>query len=212
MPPATCRAVLPFVAFLTDTETVLADPAATAGVGAVQPPAVLPGVALLADACAIGAVALPGAVAGAPQLGAILPGEALLADALAIHAEPAGATAGGAAELGAVLAPVVVVTDALALQADAAAGAAPGAAGLGAVAAGPAFHAHTAARLQAEVPVATALRGVIQLPCKDAAPRVRAHRVGSGKRSVLALGQPCQWAVGKGGQDVGQVGDGPLSG
>lgn len=122
---------------------------------------------------------------GTPQLGAILPGETLLADALAVYAEPAGATAGRAAELGAVLAPIVVVADALALQADAAAGAAPGAVGLRAVAARPTLHAHTAARLQTEVPMAAALRGVIQLPCKDAGPRVRAHQVGDGKRSAL---------------------------
>lgn len=164
----------------------------------MQPPAVLPDVALPADARAVSAVAFPRAVAGAPQLGAILPGETLLADALAIHAEPAGATAGGAAELGAVLAPVVVVADALALQADTTAGAAPRAARLGAVAARPALHAHAAARLQAEVPVAAALWDVVQLPCKDAGPRVRAHWVGGGKRSALVPGQPIDGLWGRG--------------
>ena len=166
----------------------------------MQPPAVLPGVALLADARAVDAVALPRAVAGAPQLGAILPGETLLADALAVHAEPVGAAASRAAELGAVLAPVVVVADALALQADAAAGASPGAAGLGAVAARPALHAHAAAGLQAEVPMAAALRGVIQLPCKDAGPRVRAHQAGGGKRAAFAPGQPVDGLWGRGGR------------
>lgn len=178
----TCRAVLPSVAVLADAEPVLAEPAAAAGVGAVQPPAVLPGVALLADARAVDALSLPRAVAGTPQLGAVLSGEALLTDALPVHAEPVGAAAGGAAELGAVLAPVVVVADALALQAHATAGAAAGAAGLGAVAARPALHADAAAGLQAEVPVAAALRGVIQMPCKEVGPRVRAHPVGCGKK------------------------------
>lgn len=148
----------------------------------MQPPAVLPGVALLADARAVDALSLPRAVVGTPQLGAVLSGETLLTDAFPVHAEPVGAAASGAAELGAVLAPIVVVADALALQADATAGAAPGAAGLRAVAACPALHADTAAGLQAEVPVAAALWGVIQLPCKEVGPRVRAHPVGGGKK------------------------------
>lgn len=148
----------------------------------MQPPAVLPGVALLADARAVDALSLPRAVVGTPQLGAVLSGETLLTDAFPVHAEPVGAAASGAAELGAVLTPIVVVADALALQADATAGAAPGAAGLGAVAACPALHADTAAGLQAEVPVAAALWGVIQLPCKEVGPRVRAHPVGGGKK------------------------------
>lgn len=167
-------------------------PAAAAGVGAVQPGAVLAGEALLAHAGAVHAEPTARAVLGAAQLGAVVPGEALLAHALAVHAEPAGAAAGGAAELGAVLAPVVVVADALTLQAHAAAGAAPRAERLRAVAARPALHAHAAARLQAEIPVAAALRDVIQLPCKDAGPRVRTHRVRGGKRSVLVSGQPSE--------------------
>lgn len=158
----------------------------------MQPCAVLAGEALLAHAGAVHAIAPARAVARAAQLGAILAGETLLAHALAVHAEPAGAAAGGAAELGAVFAPIVVVADALALQAHAAAGAAPGATGLGAVATCPALHAHAAARLQAEIPMAAALRDVIQLPCKDAGPRVRTHRVGSGKRAVLVLGHPSE--------------------
>lgn len=208
-PPCTCGAVLPVIAFLADAEPLPAEPAAAAGVGAVQPPAVLAGEALLAHAGAVLAVAPARAVAGAAQLGAVLPGEALLAHALAVHAEPAGAAAGGAAQLGAVLAPVVVVADALALQAHAAAGAAPGAAGLGAVAACPALHAHAAARLQAEIPVAAALRDVIQLPCKDAGPRVRTHPLGGGKRSVLVSGQPSEGLEREAG--VGQGEDGPPS-
>lgn len=191
-PRSTCRAVLPAVAWLADAEPVAADAAAAAGAGAARPGAVLAAEALRALAGAVDAAAAARAVAGAAQLGAILPGESLLAHALAVHAEPAGAAAGGAAELGAVLAPVVAVADALALQAHAAAGAAAGAARLGAVAARPALHAHAAARLQAEIPVAAALRDVIQLPCKDAGARVRSHRVGGGKRWVLLSGQPSE--------------------
>lgn len=190
--PRTCRAVLPAVAFLADADPILADPAAAAGVGAVQPGAILTSESLLAHAGAVHAAAAPRAVSGAAQLRAVIPGESLLAHALAVHAEPPGAAAGGAAELGAVLAAVVAVADALALQAHAAAGAAPWAERLRAVAARPALHAHAAARLQAEIPVAAALRDVIQLPCKDAGPRVRTHRVGGGKRSVLVSGQPSE--------------------
>lgn len=137
---------------------------------------------------------------GAPQLGAILPGETLLTNALAIHAEPMGAAAAGTAELGAVLTPIVIVADALALQADTAAGAAPGAVGLRAVAARPALHAHAAAGLQAEVPMAAALWGVIQLPCKDAGPRVRASHISS------------LMGCGEGRKGVGQARDGPSFG
>lgn len=186
----TCRAVLPSVTILADTDAILADATSAAGVGTPQPPAVLSGVALHAHTGAVGAVPLARAVAGAAGLGAVLPGEALLTDTLSIHAEPAGAAAGGAAELGAVLTAVVVVTDALALQADTTAGAAPGAAGLRAVAAGPALAADTAARLQAEVPVAAARQGVIQASCK---------------RTWGGRSEPRRWGLGMGCKQGGMV-------